>query len=83
MVMDSLLDVIGLYVFALMAFLLLGGIACTIVSRRNKEKVKMSGAFRAIGLIMLMAFAVLLVDYGRLVLFFLALALGALLGGFS
>ena len=69
----GLYDVMGFYVFALMAFLLLGGIACIIVSRKNKEKDKMSGAFMAIGLIMLIAVFCLLVYSGPLVYFILVL----------
>ena len=69
----GLYDVMGFYVFALMAFLLLGGIACIIVSRKNKEKAKMSSAFMVSGLIILFAFVCLLVYSGPLVYLILVL----------
>ena len=67
------LSEMDIYFFVLMAFLLLGGIACIIVSRKNKEKGKVSGAFKAIGVIMLIALLLVLIDSGPLILFALIL----------
>jgi uncharacterized membrane protein YozB (DUF420 family) len=71
------LSEMDIYFFVLMAFLLLGGIACIIISRINKEKGKMSGAFRAIGVIILFALLYLLLP---LLLIAPSRALATLLG---